>query len=998
MQSLPRNGAMAAVFAGEDRVRAAIAPYSKSVSIAAINSPLNTVISGKTDDVRAVLERLAHEGMEAKPLAVSHAFHSPLVAPILDEFEQFARSVEHRAPIVDLLSNVTGRPCSEALPLDAGYWRRHARETVRFAESIRNLHTRGIRAFLEIGPAPVLINMARQCVEGSETTWLASLRKDRDEWPQMLSSLGALFVLGAKPDWDVYDQAHRRRRVTLPTYPFQRKRHWLPAGSPTDSTRQRTQAAGHPLLGVHVPLAGRPGEHVWFGEISLERCPWIDDHRVQGEAVVPATAYIEMAIAAVVEAGSELPVVLTRIEIEKVLLLQPAIEFEIQTRLEQQIGGVMAFQMHSRRKTAKGDWTLHASGALRADGIAVPMAKFDASQRDAFAKQSTACLEGSEFYRLHNQRGNQWGPSFQGVTRAWQSQGEALSEVAVAVGIQGDLSRYVFHPAFSDSLGHILTATIPLEKSDGTLGGAFVGAGIEELRVYQRPEGELFYALAKLRSNETAPDNTLVGDVKVFDFSGSLITETIGARLWYLDSAQKHHVLESVDDLFYEPRWVPKETTPDELGPEGWTTGTWIVFRDRQGIGDAVCAQLRQNGATCLCVDHGKANEALTTIRPDDADDYDGLLRAAARQGSVVKGIVHLWSLDASDPEKANFGDVQEAQTLGPISVLRMVQALDRAQQPTPPKLWLISRGAQPADDKALPLALLQSPLWGLGRTIAMESGDFWGGQVDLDPSDTPEVAATLLLRQLVERGGEDQTAFRNGRRLVLRLARRTKTMSRPERVPIRPDATSAMTTGASPRQIYEPVQLEVSKPGILENLRWSPVERAAPGPGEVEIQVQVTGLNFRDVLCTLGMYPGEFGALGAECAGVVTRTGEGVEKLEPGDKVMAVARGGFSNLRDPACRPCCSPARWGVTCRGSVDSSRLPHGILRFASFGSYESRRSGAHSCRGRWRGTGRCPTGAAGRRRNLRDGGKPRKTKPFADARRSSRFRLSFFGFRG
>ena len=161
-----------------------------------------------------------------------------------------------------------------------------------------------------------------------------------------------------------------------------------------------------------------------------------------------------------------------------------------------------------------------------------------------------------------------------------------------------------------------------------------------------------------------------------------------------------------------------------------------------------------------------------------------------------MKGIVHLWSLDASDPEKANLEAAQEAQTLGPVSVLRLVQALDRAQQPTPPKLWLISRGAQPAGEKPLPLALLQSPLWGLGRTIAMESGDFWGGQIDLDPSDTPAVAAALLLRQLVERRGEDQTAFRNGRRYVLRLARRTKTTSKPERVPIRPDATYLITGG----------------------------------------------------------------------------------------------------------------------------------------------------------------------------------------------------------
>ncbi len=104
---------------------------------------------------------------------------------------------------------------------------------------------------------------------------------------------------------------------------------------------------------------------------------------------MPATAYVEMAIAAAVEAGSELPIVLTRIEIEKVLLLQPATEFEIQTRLEQQDAGIMVFQVHSRRKNTKGDWTLHASGALRAGGIAVPVEKFDASQRDAFEKRST---------------------------------------------------------------------------------------------------------------------------------------------------------------------------------------------------------------------------------------------------------------------------------------------------------------------------------------------------------------------------------------------------------------------------------------------------------------------------------------------------------------------------------------------------------------------------------------------------------------------------------
>ena len=798
MQSLPRNGAMAAVFAGEGRVREAIAYFTGSISIAATNSPLNTVISGKADDVRAVLERLRQEGTESKLLTVSHAFHSPLIEPILDEFEQCARSVEYRVPEVDLILNLTGCPAGETLPLDATYWRKHARETVRFAESIRNLRARGIRAFLEIGPAPVLIGMGRQVVEDPETIWLASLRKDRDDCSQMLSSLGALFVLGAKPDWDAYDQRYRRRRVALPTYPFQRERHWLPVAS-SDSSRQVRRANGHSLLGKHVSLAGRPGEHIWCGEIGLERCPWMKDHRLQGKTVLPAAAYIEMAIAAAVEAVSDLPVVLTQFEIKRELLLQRETEFEIQTRLENQVAGNMIFQVHSRKRNSNGDWTLHASGTIQGDKIEVPAAKFDACQREALENRSTHCLDGAEFYGLHEERGNQWGPCFRGLSRVWQGHGEALSAVTVPLGIQGELSCYLFHPAFFDSLTHTLTATIPLEKTDDRPRGLLVSTGIEEFRVYRRPEGTHFYAHSQLRNGKAAPDHALVGDIKLFDVSGNLISEALGMRLVYLDADQTRGGLESLDDCLYEPQWELKEITSASSAeiPMG---GTWIIFRDQQGIGDAACVQLMERGATCLCVDRGEersqANDKWMTIRPDNADDYDELLRAAARQNSVVTGIVHLWSLDAADPEKADLKAVHQAQTLGPVSVLRVVQALNRARLRVPPKLWLVSRGAQPAGEKLAPLSALQSPLWGLGRTIAMESADFWGGMVDLDPADVPTAAAALLLSQLAEQGGEDQTAFRDGRRHVARLNRRSKVLSKPAPVPVRSDATYLITGG----------------------------------------------------------------------------------------------------------------------------------------------------------------------------------------------------------
>ena len=799
MQGLPRNGAMAALLASEDIVRAKIARYPDSVSIAAINSPQNTVISGRADVVHAVLEQLRQEGVQAKLLPVSHAFHSPLIEPMLDQFEQCARSVQYQMPTVDLVANVTGRLVDETLPLDARYWRRHAREPVRFAESIRTLRARGIRIFLEIGPAPVLISIARQCVEDSETRWLSSLRKDLEDWHQMLSSLGALFVLGAKPDWSAYDRPFGRRRVALPTYPFQRERHWLPAVS-GDSARHRAMVvAGHPLLGTHVPLAARPGEHVWFGEISLELCPWIDDHRVQGAAVLPTTAYIEMAIAAAVEAIAELPVVLTRLEIEAVLQLEPAAAFEIQTRLVQQDGGVVFFQIHSRRKNTKEDWTLHASGALRSGGIAVPEATWDESQQGAMEKRATRCLDGPEFYRLLSERGNKWGLHFQGVSRVWQGQGEALSEVTVPVGVQDELSHFLFHPALCDSLRHVLAATIPLEKSDAGQGGAFLGAGIEEVRFYRRPDGGKLYAHAQMRANEGADKDTLVGDIRVFDRSGNLIVESIGVGLRYLDSTEKQDLLETVDDWLYEPHWPLKEIT-GELNPEVPMLGTWIIFRDQLGFGDAVCAQLRQSGATCLCVDHGdqdlRSGEATMTIRPDDAIDYDAVLGAATQLSPVVLGVLHLWSLDAPDPEKADLRGVLAAQTLGAVSVLHLVQALDRARQPAARKLWLVSRGAQPVGPSPAPLSVLQSPLWGLGRTIAMENGDFWGGLVDLDPADTPAAAAALLLRQLAECEGEDQTAFRAGHRHVLRLARRTKALLIPQPISVRSDATYLITGG----------------------------------------------------------------------------------------------------------------------------------------------------------------------------------------------------------
>jgi acyl transferase domain-containing protein/SAM-dependent methyltransferase len=229
MQSQPNGGRMVAVFAGLERVEPAISS-SKMVSVAAINGPEIVVISGDGDQVEAILERLSNEGIKSKDLVVSHAFHSPLMNPVLDEFEKVASNVEYSDPTVGFVSNVTGELADVRLIGRAGYWRRHAREPVQFAAAIKTLEKQGIKIFLEVGPNPVLLGMARRCLKDESQSWLPSLRPGRGDWLQMLESLQALYVAGADIDWSGVDGDYPRRRIALPTYPFQRQRYWLDQG------------------------------------------------------------------------------------------------------------------------------------------------------------------------------------------------------------------------------------------------------------------------------------------------------------------------------------------------------------------------------------------------------------------------------------------------------------------------------------------------------------------------------------------------------------------------------------------------------------------------------------------------------------------------------------------------------------------------------------------------------------------------------------------------
>jgi len=250
MQDVRGKGRMAAVMLDAATVRTLIEPFAREVSIAAVNTPNQTVISGYAEAVEALTRDLTSRGVDVRMLEVSCAFHSPQMDEMLAAFEAEARKVTYRQPKIDIVSNVTGALWGAVEFADpAAYWRRHVRAAVSFAAGMQALESTGCRVFLEIGPNPVLVGMGRQCVAIEGAQWLPSLKKDRPELEQIVESAARLYAAGVRIDWARFHGQQQHRRVELPTYPFQRRRHWRPgkwqpAGSSVARSADLTSPAG----------------------------------------------------------------------------------------------------------------------------------------------------------------------------------------------------------------------------------------------------------------------------------------------------------------------------------------------------------------------------------------------------------------------------------------------------------------------------------------------------------------------------------------------------------------------------------------------------------------------------------------------------------------------------------------------------------------------------------------------------------------------------------
>ncbi|MEW9522037.1 type I polyketide synthase [Streptomyces tubercidicus] len=854
MQALPAGGAMISVQASEADVLPLLEGHERRVSIAAVNGPRSIVVSGEESVVAEIAGHFESEGRKVKRLQVSHAFHSPLMDPMLAEFRTVAESVTYQEPRIPVVSNVTGALATRQELTSPDYWVRHVREAVRFADGVRWLAEHEVSRFLEIGPDGTLTAMAQGCLDSdveADHVLIPALRADdRGEVSAVLSAAGRAFVHGAEINWQAFfaatapAPAPAPTPVDLPTYAFQHQRYWPRfTGSPTgDLGSAGLVSAHHPLLGAAVSLAhsedgtdgtygtdspyGTPesGPVVFTGRVSVAAQPWLAEHVVSGSILLPGTAFLELAVRAGDQVGCTQVAELT-LQAPLVLPERGAVQLQVAVGAADEYGH-RTLSVYSRPQEEGAEqqpWVRHAVGVLGTDG---PAPGAGLSQWPPTGAQPVT-LEG--LYEGLSAAGFGYGPAFRGLREAWSRGDELFVSVELPESAVPEAAGFGLHPALLDSTLHALGLVDSGQVGDGRgrlpfswSGATLHAAGASVLRARLSVNGPDSVAL------ELA--DALGGPVATID---SLVLRPVSA-----DGIAQARTGRRPDTALHTLDWIPLA--------ESTSTAATV---------DAAVAVIDMADMT----DDG-SRPSLSALGASAYPDLDSL-----PQDEVPSHVL----LRLTAPE----GDPAAAAHTATHRALDIIQTWLAEERFAASRLVVVTQGAVTVDERRPNPAL--AAVWGLIRSARSENPDRFT-LVDLDA--TSESLAALPTALTCD---EPELAIRTGKVYVPRLGRQL----RPDALPV-PGESDAWC-------------LNIAEKGTLENLQLAefPTAQAELGAGQVRIAVRASGLNFRDVLTALGMYPGDAVTLGIEGAGVVTETGPGVTGFAPGDRVMGLFTQSFGPL-----------------------------------------------------------------------------------------------------
>ncbi|WP_055525222.1 type I polyketide synthase [Streptomyces graminilatus] len=793
MQQLPAGGGMLAVSVDEEQVTGKLPP---SVAVAAVNAPGSVVLSGPTEELASLEAEFSEQGLRTRNLTVSHAFHSPLMEPMLDEFAQVVAGLDLRPPTIPVVSDVTGALLTPEQACSPDYWVRHVRETVRFADGVRTLTAEGVTVLLEAGPDGVLTGMAQNCLDANTAdtaeppVCVPAQRRNAPEDETLTTALTHIHLAGTGVDWSAFFAGSGAGRLDLPTYAFQRGHYW-PEPRPAatgDLAALGLGPAGHPLLGARIASA-TDGTTLFTGELSTSAQPWLTDHAVLDTVLFPGTGFVELALWAGGEVGCH--------HLDELTLAAPLLvpaDAPVQVQVQLTVGpaddtGHRTLSVHAR--TAPDDpWTAHAEGTLAPTAPDAPTTP----PLTAWPPQDAEPAALDTFYEDLVDHGFTYGPAFRGLTAVWRRGTEVFAEVALPERAGGG---FAVHPALLDAAMHSLA----FRPSAPTTGGPLLPFAWRGVTTYGQGA-----TLLRVHVRDLAEDQVAV---ELTDPSGRPVA-SVAALHMRPTSTDRLETVRIRPEWLLRTEWTGLDDIP--AFPGGQVPGRYAVLGDLAARAQA---------------------EPLLTAAGDVEHLADlAALRAAASPPDVV-----VVPLPRAEPTAAAARDALHR-------VLALLQEWTTDDTLAGTQLVLATSGAvrTGTDDTVHDPA--GAAVWGMARSAQLENP---GSVLLIDhlPGATtplPLAVATALAT------GEPQLALRADTVLVPRLARLPQATETPA-VPW-PTTGTVLVTGATGTLGRLVARHLVTKHGVRDLLLAARRGPDAPGTAELLTELGELGATARAVAC----------------------------------------------------------------------------------------------------------------------------------------------------